>query len=183
MAFKIKNNQFFQFFRKIFLVFLIFAFFETNCLAVTLSQENPEKSKSTFMWMAFFLTEFYAYSMATVAKNGDEDAVGAIYGGTGLLTLSGPFLFGDPSVSYRDSAWPEFTVPFSIGSMYLADYNLNKAQDDSKREIFNTNFRGFNAVVLSSLGSSLLFKKLFPGKDISLSIWPQSNAFVLTYNY
>ncbi|KPA19287.1 membrane protein [Candidatus Magnetomorum sp. HK-1] len=136
--------------------------------------------------MAIIITEMIALGAAQGAKNGGEDSVGAFYLACGSLTLAGPFLLGDPTVPYRDSAWPEFTIPYGMGMLWLAYYNFTYAKKQDEETVFYANLIGFNAVVLSSVISVFLFDRdsdISDKQETSFYISFDNRSIRLSYNF
>jgi hypothetical protein len=159
------------------LVLVIFMF-SVLIPAFVFSQPDSTK-KSANPIMAIFLTETVAFGSAfsSTFQFGDE-AIGILYGASGLAVLVVPFLLKSDSLgsSYSELAWPQFTIPYGVGLLALSYYNFRYGDSHSDHRKFRTNAIGFNAVVLLSVASAILLDShaLKYKRFLRLSITPSS---------
>jgi hypothetical protein len=57
----------------------------------------------------------------------------------------------------REAGWPEFMVPYGVGLVGLAYYNLRNATSPRRNQRFWVNAIGLNVAVLAGVLSSELF--------------------------
>ena len=96
--------------------------------------------------------EGMAFGSAELARSKTGARVtGAIQGLSGLAVLS------TAAVNDRETGWPEFMVPYGVGLVGLAYYNLRNADSPRRRQRFWVNVIGLNVAVLAGALSNELF--------------------------
>lgn len=110
---------------------------------------NPSPLQSLLMVEAI---AFGGGALSTV-ENGAY-AAGTIFG-AGSATMVGINIFSGSDTN----TFPEFTLPYAAGLGVLSYYNFRFAGSHSPRRKFWTNAIGFNAIVVGSIASALIFSR------------------------
>jgi hypothetical protein len=138
-------------FRTVLVVVLAFSSMPFEVSAQTL--DSTPTVDDELPWPAgVLLAESMAFGSAALARSeAGARAIGSIQGVSGLALLS------VAAVSDRETAEPEFTVPYGVGLVALAYYNFRHAESPRRQQRFWVNAIGLNVAVLAGILSSEVF--------------------------
>ena len=128
----------------------------SSSMAFEAGAQTPDSTSTTdseWPWPAgVLLVESVAFGSAAAARSETgARVVGSIQGISGLAVLS------VAAFSDGETGMPEFTVPYGVGLVALAYYNLRHADSPRRQQRFWVNAIGLNVAVLASILSSEAF--------------------------